>query len=303
MSALPPITVAIASFRARYLLEACLVSLLPQAQVLGAPIVVARDSSCGDIAELASAYPTVRFVSAAPQAGIPRLRALALGEAHGAWTALTEDHCVADPDWLARLLAAGDEVQVVGGAMDNAQHQRLTDWGAFFSEYGFFATGGGKDAQCPLITGANVAYRRDVMDKVLELASQGEWENVIHAHLAAGGSRLRFAPEARIRQNLRYAFQAFCRDRYEHGRDYARRRLQDEGRRRWLYLPGALVLPPLQTLRVARATDPRNHGIFLRALPFTFAFLAAWSLGEAVGYWRGAAGAPEHYSIPAKKNI
>ena len=114
------------------------------------------------------------------------------------------------------------------------------------------------------------------MDKVLELASQGEWENVIHAHLAAGGSRLRFAPEARIRQNLRYAFQAFCRDRYEHGRDYARRRLQDEGRRRWLYLPGALVLPPLQTLRVARATDPRNHGVFLRALPFTFAFLAAW---------------------------
>ena len=91
--------------------------------------------------------------------------------------------------------------------------------------------------------------------------------------------------------------------RIGHRHAFIRPRLQDEGRRRWLYLSGALVLPLLQTLRVARATDPRNHGIFLRALPFTFAFLAAWSLGEAVGYWRGAAGAPEHYSIPTKKNI
>lgn len=301
MNTMPPIAVAIASFRARYLLEACLAALLPQTQALGAPVVVAREIAHGDIHALAHAYPSVRFVSAPTKTGIPRLRALALAQAHGAWTALTEDHCVADPDWLARLLAASDAVQVVGGAMDNAQHRRLTDWGAFFSEYGFFATGGGKNAQCPLITGANVAYRRDVMDRVLELANQGEWENVIHAHLAAGGSRLRFAPAARIRQNLRYAFQSFCRDRYEHGRDYARRRLQDEGGRRWLYLTGALALPPLQTLRVARATDPRNHGVFLRALPFTFAFLAAWSLGEAVGYWRGAAGPGEKYSISAER--
>ena len=299
----PAIAVAIASFRARHLLEASLESILPQAQAIGAPVVVARDISCGDIDEFSRAFPTVRFVPAPPQVGIPRLRALALAQTRGAWAALTEDNSVADPDWLVRLLAASDGVEVVGGAMDNAQRARLTDWGAFFSEYGFFATGGGKNAKCPLITGANVAYRRDAIDKVLELASQGEWENVIHFHLAAAGARLRFAPEARIRQNLRYTFQAFCLDRYEHGRDYARRRLQDEGRRRWLYLSGALVLPLLQTLRVARATDPGNRGVFLRALPFTFAFLAAWSLGEAVGYWRGATSAPEHYSIPAKKNI
>ena len=303
MSELPVIAIAIASFRARDLLEACLASLLPQALAIGAPVVVARDTSCGDIDALVRAHPSVRFVSAPPQSGIPRLRALALAQSRGDWAALTEDHCVADADWLVRLLAASDGVQVVGGAMDNAQRARLTDWGAFFSEYGFFATGGGKNAQCPLITGANVAYRRDAMDTVLEMANQGEWENVIHAHLAAAGSRLRFAPEARISQNLRYDFQAFCRDRYEHGRDYARRRLLDEGGRRWLYLPGALLLPPLQTLRVARATGPRNRSVFLRALPYTFTFLAAWSLGEAVGYWRGATVPRKNYSIPTKKDV
>ena len=287
MSRLPTIAVAVASFRARPLLEACLASLLPQAQALAAPVVVARDNSCGDLDELTRAYPAVHFVRAPAQSSIPRLRALAMAEARGPWTALTEDHCVADPDWLVRLLAAGNDVEVVGGAMDNAQRRRFTDWGAFFSEYGLFATGGGRHGH-PAITGANVAYRREVMDHVLELANQGEWENVIHAALASRGHRLRFAPEARISQNLRYLFNDFCRDRFEHGHDYARRRLQDEGGRRWLYLPGALLLSPLQTLRVARATDPRNHGAFLRALPFTFAFLASWSLGEAVGYWRGA---------------
>ena len=300
MTALPTIAVAVASFRARHLLEACLASLLPQAQALGAPVVVARDISGGDIDELASAFPTVRFVSAPPQAGIPLLRALAMAEAQGEWTALTEDHCVADPDWLVRLLAASNEVQVVGGAMDNAQRRRLTDWGAFFSEYGLFATGGGTPDH-PAITGANVAYRRDVIDQVLKLANQGEWENVIHASLASHGNRLRFAPEARVSQNLRYVINDFCRDRFEHGHDYARRRLQDEGGRRWLYLPGALLLSPLQTLRVARATDPRNHGVFLRALPFTFAFLASWSLGEAVGYWRGAGRKEPNPSLAGKK--
>ena len=301
MTPLPTIAVAVASLRARPLLEACLASLVPQAQALGAPVVVARDIARGDIDELTRAYPVVQFVPAPAQSPIPRLRALAMAEAHGAWTALTEDHCVADPDWLVRLLAAGNQVQVVGGAMDNAQRRRLTDWGAFFSEYGLFATGGGSHDR-PAITGANVAYRRDVIDQVLELANQGEWENVIHASLASHGNHLRFAPEARIFQNLRYVFNDFCRDRFEHGHDYARRRLQDEGGRRWLYLPGALLLSPLQTLRVARATDPRNHGVFLRALPFTFAFLASWSLGEAVGYWRGA-GPREPDPIPAGKKL
>lgn len=300
MSSLAPIAVAVASFRARHLLEACLASLLPQAQVLTAPIVVARDRACGDLDELARDFPSVQFVSAPRATSIPHLRALALASAQGEWTALTEDHCVADGDWLQRLLAAGKGVQVLGGAMDNAQTKRLTDWGAFFSEYGFFAAGGGKNAQCPLITGANVAYHRDVVEQVLELVSQGEWENVIHARLAAGGRCLRFVPKARVSQSLNYAFPRFCRDRYEHGRDYARRRLQDEGGRRWLYLPATLLLPLLQTLRVARSTDPRHRWVFWRAVPFTFAFLAAWSVGEAVGYWSGAAGPGGKYSIPAE---
>lgn len=281
------IAVAIASFRARHLLEACLASLEDQCRAHGAAIVVARDAACSDLERLAADHPAVRFIAAPAGANIPRLRALALAQATGDWVALSEDHCVAAPDWLTQLLAAADDVHVVGGAMDNAQPHRAVDWGAFFSEYGFFAEGGGRGIP-PLITGANVAYHRDVVAEVVRLAGAGEWENVVHAQLEAAGRRLRFAPGARILQNLTYRLADFCRDRYRHGRDYARRRLADEPGRRWLYLPGTLVLPLLQFARVGRCVGPRNRLAFLRAAPVTLLFLAAWSAGEAVGYWRGA---------------
>jgi hypothetical protein len=53
-----------------------------------------------------------------------------------------------------------------------------------------------------------------------------------------------------------------------------------------------VLLPPLLVLRVARAAAPGRWLTFLRALPATFAFLTAWSIGEAVGYARGASAAP-----------
>jgi hypothetical protein len=52
----------------------------------------------------------------------------------------------------------------------------------------------------------------------------------------------------------------------------------------------------LLTWRVARASARSRWGTFLRALPATFLFLTAWSVGEAVGYLRGPAPSPENRS-------
>ena len=79
-------------------------------------------------------------------------------------------------------------------------------------------------------------------------------------------------------------------DRFEHGRDYARRRLAEEPfTNRWLMLLASPILPFLLTTRVARAAGPTRWATFLRALPATLAFLTAWSAGEAVGYLLGPA--------------
>jgi glycosyltransferase involved in cell wall biosynthesis len=284
----PTVSVVVASCRERGLLDACLASLLPQCRTHGAAVVVARADSPEGVADLQRVYPEVRFVPAPLDATIPQLRGQGLAEADGDIVALTEDHCVAAPDWIAQLAAAPRSADVVGGAMGNARRDRALDWAAYFSEYGFFAGGAGPAGDRPSLTGANVAYRRRVIDHVVSLARQGEWENVVHARLAASGSTLQFLTTAAVYQNDTYRFWGFCRNRYEHGRDYARRRLVEEGgARRLLYLAGSAVIPVLLTARVAGAVARADRRAFLRALPLTFAFLTAWAAGEAAGYLLG----------------
>lgn len=287
----PTISVVVASFRERRLLKACLDSLADQCRERDAAIIVARASSPSDTAALRAEYPGVQFVDAPPSSSIPALRAIGMAAAGGDIVALTEDHCIVSPDWIAQLVSAcGRRSDVVGGSVGNAQCQRAVDWAAYFSEYGFFAEGAVNSAATPLLTGANVAYSRRVVGDVIELARRGEWENAVHARLSGAGSSLEFLKTAAVYQNHNYRVGEFCRDRYTHGYDYARRRLVDEAKgRRWLLLTGSVALPILLMLRIARAAAPSRMFTFLRALPVTLVFLSAWSLGEAVGYWRGPA--------------
>ena len=284
-------SVVVASNRAPSLLRSCLASLRPQCERVGAELIVARAGPLADIAAVEEAMPAVRFLSAPSTASIPELRGLGMTSAHGEIVAVTEDHCIVGEHWVDVLVSeAHASADVIGGGMDNAQRRRALDWAAFFSEYGFFAATrpDSLNGDTPLLTGANVAYRRPVVAEVAEWARQGEWENVAHTRLSARGTRMRFVPSALVFQNNTYGFTPFCVDRYEHGRDFARKRLaEDSQARRWVLLCACPVLPALLTWRVAKATIRGRVTIFLRALPATFAFLTAWSIGEAVGYLQG----------------
>jgi len=289
----PTVSVVVASNRDKALLQACLGSLLGQCQRLNAELLVARAGTSSDVASLGKTYPSVRFLAASVDASIPQLRALGMAQASGDVVALTEDHCLADENWVEALTqTANSDADVVGGGMDNARRSRAVDWAAYFAEYGFFSTERPEPQGTPLLTGANVAYKRHIIADVISWAEDGEWENVAHTRLVARGSMLRFARTAAIYQNQTYSLSGFCVDRYEHGRDYARKRLVEEsGARRWILLAASPLLPPLLTWRVARAAARGRWGTFLRALPATVLFLTAWSVGEGVGYFLGPADA------------
>ena len=202
--------------------------------------------------------------------------------------AVTEDHCVVDSRWIAGLLEETErEWQVVGGGMGNARPGAV-NWAAYFSEYGFFSSARPAAEGLTLVTGANVMYGPEVSGRVAAWALEGAWEDVIHARLASECVRLRFVPSARVYQNDTYGFRAFCRDRYEHGRDFARVRLRENPRMsrlgRLLTTP---LLPFVLTARVAQAAAVENRRAFMAALPVTFAFLSSWAWGEAAGYWQG----------------
>lgn len=299
------VSVVIASFREKRVLDACLQSLLPQCAGAGIELIVARADHPAELARLQRDYPGLRFVSLPVGTGIPQLRGAGLAVASGKIAALTEDHCVADVNWVATMASyAGRPVDIVGGGMDNAQTRRALDWGAFFAEYGFFSAVSARPPQPPgttlLLTGANVAYSRRVLADVVTWTVAGAWENVVHDRLRQNGAVMVFEPAARVGQNLRYSFAAFCADRYRHGHDYARVRLAESaGTNRWLRIAATLALPPVLTWRVARtAVGSATRAVaFARALPFTMAFLAAWAAGEAVGYLRGPSAAPQRSRI------
>jgi len=282
--------VVVASFRSLELLAQCLESLRPQCARIGAELIVARAKGAPDEA-LGELVAGCRVVATPGGADIPRLRGLGLAQAQGDWVMLTEDHCVADAGWLEALVrASGAEVQVLGGSMGNAQRKRATDCGAFFAEYGFFGANRPPSpaGSPPLVTGANVAYHRSVVAEVADWAGQGSWENVIHHRLYAAGRHFRVVPSALVRQNQHYRLAGFCRDRFEHGRDYAATRAAAlPASRRMLLFAGTPALPLMLAARIDHSLDPEERSYFARALPATLTFLSAWAFGEAVGYLRG----------------
>jgi glycosyltransferase involved in cell wall biosynthesis len=281
----PLVSVVVASRAERTLLDACLGALLPQCSRLGAELVVAR---AGSTVDLEAAYPAATWIAAPADASLPALRAAGMAAAEGDVVALTEDHCLPAPDWLDRIVTAQPSgAAVVGGAMENARRDRAVDWAAYFAEYGTYL-GEPPDGAAPSVAAANVAYRRSVVDDVIAAAREGHWENVAHDRLRARGHVIAFLRSAAVYENRRHRFIGFCRDRFAHGRDYAAVRLTEAGSgRRWLYFLGSPLLPFLLTGRVARAAGRSRLGPFVRALPLTFAFLTAWSAGEAVGYIGG----------------
>ena len=209
---------------------------------------------------------------------------------------MTEDHCVPADDWLERLLVhtrAGADA--VGGGMANAPGSGPVSWGAYLSDYGFYSFARPDDHRpVPLLTAANIAYSRRVVPEVTAWCDEGAWENVVHDRLTEAGRSIRFAPEARVYHRHRYTLGGFCRDRYEHGWDYARARLTEEPRaRRWVLLALTPLLPFVLIRRIGRAAAGEDRSAFMKALPVTFTFLCSWAVGEAAGYFRGALRADE----------
>ena len=284
------VSVVIASFRGRNVLEASIAALTAQCAVHLAELIVVRADTPAAIAALQREFPPVRFIAMVPGVGLPALRGAGLAAAAGRHVLLTEDNCLAEPKWIATMLArARDEVDVVGGRMDNARTTRALDWGAFFAEYGVYGAVAAEGERAQL-TAANVLYARRVIPEVSRWMSDGAWENVVHDRLRASGALLVTESAARVGLNVTNAFGAFCLERFRHGNDYARGRLSEHSRtNRWLRAVMTPVLPPLLAWRIARVAgrSPARALAFARALPFTLSFLGAWAAGEAAGYIRG----------------
>ncbi len=236
----------------------------------------------------------VRHLEGPPGSGAPRLRALGLDAAGGRVVAFLEDSVVAEAGWLDAWLAAfeGDPGLAAGsGGVEHDRAASAVDWAVVFAEYAPFlprrAGSGPEGGPPPRLAGNHFAATRAA---ALRASAGGEVHEVaLLASVRARGGRWKMVAGAGVRHVRTFEARRAIADRFRFGLEFGRLRAGSGSKgSRWLGPAAGPWIFGAQVGKVARAAwGSRHRREFARALPITLALLAAWSLGEWLGWTLG----------------
>lgn len=267
----------------------CLRALRAQAGAPPFEIVVAYDPALRDMSAAAREHPDIRFVANVDQRTPLELASRAIQETRGDVVLLTEDHCIPDADWVARLQAAlTPDVAAAGGVVALGEGATGTDFAFYFVDFFRYAEPAA-DGPSPTLTVCNVAYRRADLDALPHppWKTGGFHETAVNDALRARHGPLRLHPGARVTMRRHVTLRHAIRERYAFGRLFGCTRLA--------YAPASMrlayrVLAPLlpavllgRMLRKAMASAGLRRQLVRGLVPLVLMVLA-WSLGEWLGY-------------------
>lgn len=285
-------------------LERCLQALVRQETPPGLEIIVPYDASVPEVARLADRYPAATFLpmgdvsteralrSAAGQHELfDRRRAAGLSVAQGDLIAILEDRGVPRPDWARRAteLHASLPHGVIGGAIENGRDRPL-NWAVYFCDFARYQLPFSEGPRA-YVSDVNICYKRRALEATRGLWAARYHETTVHWALQRAGETLYLHPRLvvdQVRGTLRFV--ELLRERLGWGRLFAYTRARElPGLRRLLLLAATPVLPIVLLLRIVRGRVERRRTLSRLAItwPIVLALLAAWSLGEAVGYATG----------------
>ena len=286
----PRISVVIASVSGPSYLGSCLQSL--EGQTIRAQVEVIVADRCGrTVREFVRChYPRVKLLSCDEWGSIPELRAMAMKSARGEIIAITEDHCIAAPHWCERILVAHQiHYGAIGGVVENAHVDNVTDWAEFLCEYHAFTTptlaGEVKD-----VPGNNCSYRREFLVSCSDLLEDCLWEGFLHQRLVRNGVKLYCDPSIIVFHNMSFGIGKFLIQRYHYSRSYAAMRVRGASRlKRVAYAGFCPLLPVLVLGRIGTRVwrKRRLRWKLPQALPLLIIFSFAWAWGEFCGYLLG----------------
>ncbi|MCO4771642.1 MAG: glycosyltransferase family 2 protein [Deltaproteobacteria bacterium] len=269
------VSVLVASVAGDGSLSALLASLRAQ---VDHEVVVADRTGGGD-----GPKEGVAWVDAPPETSIPALRSLALSHATGDLVVVVEDHCIAPPGWLERLVAplrSHPDAVLSAGPVRDVLDGSPTDRAAFLCDYAPFLPGG-LLAPPP---GMNTAYRATALREALD-SIDGEtfWEGPVHRRLARRGTLAR-ADDAVLGHSKAFPMPLGVEQRYLQGRHFGAWRTQGlPARARTVVAGASLGMAPLLTARTLRAGLRGGASDVVGLTPLVALLHLAGTVGEAVG--------------------
>ena len=289
MSDVKSVSVVIASIVGPPFLDECLMSLEKQATEQGAEVIVV---ACGDAqfaGRIARGFQWTRVLHRPERESVPDLRRHGLEAASGDVVAIIEEHCLAAPDWLQRVVeghSSGD-CGAVGGPVVDYDYRRLRDWVVYFTEYNGYLPPW-RDGEMHSLGSANIAYSRAALLKYRDALGTGYWEAALHARMAADGLRFSPAPAMLVYHRGPFDYGYYLRQRYWFSRAFAGARNWPASRRA-MYLAASPAAPFLLLARMAsRVFSKRCRvGKFLQSVPLVIPALFVYVAGECMGYLAG----------------
>jgi len=288
-----PTAVILAAIDARATVCASVARFLDELDGQGEVIVV--DASRDGTAELVEArFPGVRVIRRPAGRLAPELWRDGLEAARAPLVAFSTAQMIPAAGWYRAMLACLEETgaAVVGGPIDPPGASQSWCRAAYLHRYIHYLRplADRRQVEPP---GDNAVYRRDALAGLDALWQDGFWEVEIHRALRARGQGMVMADLAVVTYQGGTRPLSFLRQRHAHARRYGASRARGIGTAGRLVRIAAAPLIPAVLLRrivaalAARSEAPRD---WVPALPWLFAMLVVWSVGEALGMSAGLLG-------------
>ncbi len=283
----PRTTVIVIAISSAAHIRRCLRAIETQPDPGSRETIVAADARIGVPDDLRAEFPNVRFLVNSSATTPVTLTALAMKDARGSRVVLTEDSCIANEDWLARLLTADYEGRAaVGGSVEIPSDISTPMWAFAYVDF-FRYTAPLKRGASPSLSVCNVAYRAEHLRAVEDQWREGFHETNVNDALVNKFGPLWLEPDAVVLVRRDVALSDAIYERYAFGRLFGVTRISGSGRGRRMSL--ALLCAGLPFLLMGRMTSKalRETALFARfckAVPILFILVVAWSWGEWLGY-------------------
>jgi hypothetical protein len=240
-------------------LDHCLEALTKQQTTARFEVIIPCDESLGDVNAMIMRYRDWKFVRTHGTQTYAQLRSLGVRQARGRLVAVTEDHCLPEPDWVKSIVEEHANAPVaIGGVVEKTPPDDALNWAVYFLDYLRYMPPV-EAGETHELTDLNVSYKMSALQEIA-----GVWQREFHE------------------PNVHALW-----DRYAFGRLFGSTRVAETPLgKRLLY---AALAPALPVLLVARLSGhirrkKRHKKEFLMALPAIVLLATAWAFGEFIGY-------------------